>query len=594
VSAGSGTRLPRERWWPISRRALRYLAPYRKRMAVALLCVVVASALGLVPALALREIVEQLVKRHGSVASVGGVIAIAVGAILAASLFGIVQAYLTLSMSENVVAKLRSELFDHLLSQSVGYFTEQRGGAAISHILNDAGGIDNVIGPTLLSLISSAIMGLASLVLMVILDWRLALITLVLGPLVFVLLRLGARALYAARKRVQALFSDVTSFLHDTLSLSGQLLIKSFARAPVESERFHILNRSLRDAEIRAGMKSAWFGAAFSVLQAFGPAVLAFAGGYLVVHHDLSVGTLAAFAVVASRFAGSVQTTASALLTMLGSLALWERVFDVLDREPELREPDRPASLPRAEGAVTFDRVRFAYPSQERLAINDVSIDIPARTLTALVGHSGAGKTTLSYLLPRFYDPQAGRVLIDGHDVRELSFETLGASVGMVLQDTYLTHAPLRDNLRYGRPQASDDEILAAAELANLIEVIAALPEGLDTVVGERGHRLSGGEKQRVAIARAVLKDPPILIFDEATSHLDSISERLVQNAMRTLMGGRTSIVIAHRLSTVLEADQIVVLQRGSVVEVGSHEELRTSEGLYSRLFESQFEVHGA
>lgn len=582
-------RLPRKHWQPVARRALGYLQPYRVRMTIAVLCVALSSVLALAPALAVRGLVDHLTGPHASFGSAARLIALALMATLVASLLGVAQNYLTLTVSESVVAQLRSDLFDHLLGESIGYFTRRRAGEAVSRILNDAGGIDTMMGPTLVALTSSIFTALAAAALMVYLDWRLALLAFALGPVVAVCLRLAGRAIFQARERVQAQFSEVTAYLHETLGISGIQLIKSFARAPRERARFRELSTTLRDLEISAGMSTQWFSVAMRLLQMAAPAVLLLAGGYLVAHHELTLGALLAFSVLALSFAGTVQSTANGLLLVIGSLALWQRVFETLDHESELREAANATSLKVTRGAIRFEGVSFAYPGQAVPALADLSVELRPGELTALVGPSGAGKTTLSQLVPRFFDPQHGRVLIDGHDVRSVTFESLGAAVGMVSQDPYLVHASLRENLAYGRAEAGDHEMHVAADQANLSEVIANLPQGLDTFVGERGHRLSGGEKQRIAIARAVLKDPPILILDEATSHLDSVSEQLVQAALNELLDDRTSLVIAHRLSTIHAADQIIVLDHGRVVQTGVHDRLMHESGLYRRLYETQY-----
>jgi ATP-binding cassette subfamily B protein len=588
------TRLPRERWRPVGIRALGYLRPHRARSALAVLCVALSSTLGLAPALAIRGIVDHLTGPHTSFGSVSALVGLALLATLVASLLGVAQTYLTITVSENVVARLRSELFDHLMGESIGYFTSRRAGEAVSRILNDAGGIDSMMGSTLIALASSAFSALAAGALMIYLDWRLALLAFALGPTVAVCLRLAGSRIFRARERVQAQFAELTAYLHETLGISGVQLIKSFARVPRERRRFRELSVTLRDLEVSAGMATQWFGVVMRLLQMAAPAVLLLAGGYLVAHHELSLGSLLAFSVVALTFAGTVQTAASGLLTVIGSLALWERVFETLDHEPELQESPTAQPLHTTRGAISFDSVGYSYPDQTHPALTDITVEIRPGELTALVGPSGAGKTTLSQLVPRFFDPQEGRVLIDGHDVRSITFESLGGVVGLVAQDPYLIHASLRENLAYGRPEARDHQLHVAAAQANLSDVIARLPDGLDTVVGERGHRLSGGEKQRVAIARAILKDPPILILDEATSHLDSVSERLVQAALNELLEGRTSLVIAHRLSTIHAADQIIVLDRGRVVQAGAHDQLVHEVGLYRRLYETQFATHVA
>ena len=582
-------RLPWSGQRALLQRVLAYLRPHRGRALLVALCVMVQSFLGLAPALALRSIVNHLTHPHGSLGPVVLAVCIAVGATLLAALIGIVQTYLMLSVTEGIVFDLRSQLFEHLVGQSVGYFTRSRSGDVMSRILNDVGGIDSTINVVLVGFVSSTFAVISSFALMLYLAWQLTLVTLVLAPLVAVALRLGGRAIYRARGQVQKQFGELTSYLQETLGLSGVMLVKSFGRERYERERFTGLNRKLRDLEVAAGMSTRWFTLALSLLQIAGPALLLLLGSYLVLHHELSLGSLLAFSVVAVRFGAGVQSTAGGLLAIFGSLALWDRIFEVLDEPYELQERPNAHELPRSAGAIRIERVTFSYPGQSPPALRGVSAQMAPGMLTALVGPSGAGKTTLSHLVPRFYDPQDGSISIDGHDVRELTFESLGEAIGLVLQDSYLFHDSLRENLRYGLATASEQDLLDAATQANLSDVIAAMPNGLDTVVGERGYRLSGGERQRVAIARVILKNPPILILDEATSHLDSVSEQLIQAALAGLFKGRTSLVIAHRLSTILAADQILVMERGQIVERGSHGELLDAGGLYRRLYDIQF-----
>jgi ATP-binding cassette, subfamily B, bacterial len=572
-------------------RVLGYARPYRRQGVLALLCVIAQSVLGVVPILAIRSVTNHLTHPHGSFGTTAAIVGLAFAATVVSGLFGVAETYLTLSLSERVVADLRGQLFDHLVGQSIGYFTRNRAGALVSRILNDVGDVDNIIGTTLLSLLNSSLTGVASLAVMVFLDWRLTLLTLLIAPFVALGLRLGGRSIYQARGRVQQGLSDVTAYLSEALDLSGVMLMKSFGREQRERGRFAELNHALRDREIEAGMATRWITMALRLLQTVGPAILLLAGGYLVAERELSLGSLLAFSVVAIRFVGALQESANGALAVVGSLAAWRRIFEVLDEPAEVREVAHAHPLTAPRGAVNIDRVSFAYPGQAIPALRDVSAEIAPGQLTALVGPSGAGKTTLSQLVTRFYDPQSGVVLIDGHDLRELTFESLSAAIGLVLQDTFLFHATLRENLAYGVADASDEELLQAAGRANLSEVVEALPLGLDTVVGERGHRLSGGEKQRVAIARVILKNPPILIFDEATSHLDSVSERLIQASLADLSRGRTSLVIAHRLSTILAADQILVLDHGEIVERGTHEQLLETGGAYVNLYHLQFAV---
>jgi ATP-binding cassette subfamily B protein len=381
-----------------------------------------------------------------------------------------------------------------------------------------------------------------------------------------------------------------TVHAQELLSLSGIMLVKSFGRQQSERERSDGLIDDLRVSTVRAGMTTQWTALGLSIVQLLAPIVLLLCGAWLVEHHYASLGTVVAFVtVLVLRFGVALASAGNSAVTIIGSLPAWQRVFAVLDTEPEVRELPGARELELATGAVRLRNLSYSYRTNGRLALDDVDLDVSAGQLVALVGPSGAGKTTMTSMIARFYDPQQGSVEIDGHDLRELTLGSVSRAIGLVLQETYLFHASLRENLLYARPDADQAALEAAISDAHLDHVLADLPEGLDTIVGERGHRLSGGEKQRVAIARVILKDSPILILDEATSHLDSASERYIQDALSRLFAGRTSFVIAHRLSTVLAADLIVVLDRGRIVERGTHHELLSMGGLYASLYELQF-----
>jgi ATP-binding cassette, subfamily B, bacterial len=406
--------------------------------------------------------------------------------------------------------------------------------------------------------------------------------------------RRAGRNTYQARLKTQQKLAELTAYLQEVLGISGILLVKAFVKERAERARHSGLNAEVRRLEIHTAMVARWFRMVIDVMQASAPALLILAGGYLVVNHDTSIGTVFVFAtVLTARLGQSLNQLANTHVNVTGSMALFRRLFQVIDNPPEIEDAAGAVELEAVRGAIRFERVTFSYAGSDRPALRDVTFDVQPGQLVALVGPSGAGKTTVTSLVPRFYDPQVGAITIDGHDLRDVTLPSLGENLGIVFQDTFLFHASIRENLLYARPDATEAMLTAAVRDAHLDEFIRSLPDGYETIVGERGHRLSGGEKQRVAIARVILKDPRILILDEATSHLDTLSEQLIQAALRELFKNRTSLVIAHRLSTVLAADQILVMNDGRIVERGRHRELVEQGGLYATLYERQFLATG-
>jgi ATP-binding cassette, subfamily B, bacterial len=575
-------------------RVFGYFQPYRRRGALALGCILAQSVLGLAPAVVFKTLIDYLGKPTPAFGHVALVVAAGFLAALAAGLLGVAESYLTESISQGIVYDLREQMFSGLLRQSIGFFTHSRFGDVMSRITNDVTGIEDVIASTVLGLARSGIVAITTLVLMLTFSWQLTLVALLLIPMMSLPVRRAGRNTYTARLQTQQKLAELTAYLQEVLGISGILLVKAFVKQRAELVRHRALNEEVRRLEIHTAMVARWFRMIIDVMQASAPALLILAGGYLVVNHDTSIGTVFVFAtVLTARLGQSLNQLANTHVNVTGSMALFRRLFQVIDNPPEIQDAPDAADLDTVRGAVSFEHVTFAYHGSERPALEDVSFEVQPGQLVALVGPSGAGKTTITSLVPRFYDPQCGAVMIDGNDLRGVTFTSLGQNLGMVFQDTFLFHASIRENLLYARPDASEEALAAAVRDAYLDQFIRSLPDGYDTVVGERGHRLSGGEKQRIAIARVILKDPRILLLDEATSHLDTLSEQLIQAALGELFKDRTSIVIAHRLSTVLAADQILVMNQGRIVERGVHRELVEQGGLYAALYERQFRTAG-
>ncbi|TMD64440.1 MAG: ABC transporter ATP-binding protein [Chloroflexi bacterium] len=578
--------------WPLLRRVFSYFIPYWALALVVLLCIGVAAALGLVPALVTQHLINYLTGRPGQFSFVALLIGLLVGSSLLGGLIGVVQSYFSNRISQSIMFDLRNQLFDRVLKQSIAFFTATRTGDVMSRLSNDVNGVQSVVSDTIFSLVNNLVILVSTVVLMFALDWKLTIAALLVLPAFLLPTRRVGKATFQARKATQGKLAEMTAYMQETLGISGMQLVKAFVKQTAETLRFRQLNDELRTLNIRQSMIGRWFFMLMGVLGTAGPAVLWLFGGYLVVTGQESLGTVVTFAtVLLARLYGPVGSLANMQVNVVGSLALFQRIFEYMDLPVEIDEKPDGARLDQARGEVEFEHVTFRYPSGDRPALKEVSFRIEPGQLAAIVGPTGAGKTTVTSLLPRFYDPQLGAVRLDGYDVRDLTLESMGRQIGMVFQDTFLFHATIRENLLYAKPAATEAEMIAAAKAAYIHDFIESLPEGYDTVVGERGHRLSGGEKQRVAIARVILKDPRVLILDEATSNLDSESEHLIQVALRPLFEGRTSLVIAHRLSTILAADVILVMDRGELVEQGRHAELLKQDGLYARLYHRQFEA---
>ncbi|MCL1594548.1 MAG: ABC transporter ATP-binding protein/permease [Actinomycetia bacterium] len=599
------------------KRVIGYARPFRGQLVVVLLTIVVISVLSLAPPLIMRTLIDTAIPNEDLrlVTWLGlGMVAVP----LVNGVFGVLQRRSTARMGEGIIFDLRRELFDHLQAMSLGFYTNTKTGELMSRLNSDVIGAQQAVTSTFVALVANVFTVVLTAFVMLRLEWRLTLIAVSILPLFIIASRQVGVRLRDVRRQQMVNNATMNTLMQETLSVSGALLVKLFGRAEYESNRFANSAAEVRDLGIRQAVIGRWFFMALGLVSALGTAITFWLGAVFVINGIITLGTIVALSAYLTSLYGPLTALANARVEFTTSLVSFERVFEVLDLPLDVPPPEDPIVLDKAAGALEFRDVSFSYAASAGAGLESVrrfgwgdsglvedvgqgksggwTLDqvsftvLPGQTV-ALVGPSGAGKTTMTYLVPRLYDVSRGAVLLDGVDVRNLDTRSLARAVGVVTQEPYLFHDTIEANLRYARPDASLEELREAASVANILDHIDSLPEGLATRVGERGYRLSGGEKQRLAIARVVLKDPALLILDEATSHLDAHSEALVQEALERVMRDRTSLVIAHRLSTILNADLILVIDRGTVLESGTHRELIEQSGLYSRLFATQFSV---
>jgi len=644
--------------WPLLKRVLHYSRPYRGQISLMLILILASTGVNLLTPLIMRTLIDRTIPQR----RLDQLVLLALGLLLipaANGVFSVLQRRLNASVGEGVIYDLRVALFARLQRMSLRFFTNTKVGELMSRLNNDVVGAQNAISNTIVGIATNIIQAIAILVVMLSLEWRLTLISILILPL-FILAarRMGNRLRDIARRAMDA-NARMNAMMNETLNIGGALLVKLFGRATLEVERFKERAATVREIGVNRAVLGASFFVIVGLVSAVGTALVYGFGGYLVMINVFTIGTIVAFGAYLSSLYNALQGLANAPVEFATSVVSFERVFEIIDLPAEIEDQKGALVLQQVRGELIFENVTFRYDPKEvhllsevkrfgqmdsvttvlsgsardiksrtEIKVNDeidegathfvsashpfdeelaatrsqarihaldrVSFHVEPGQLVALVGPSGAGKTTLTYLIPRLYDPTDGQILIDGHDLRQVTLDSLSAQIGMVTQETHLFHDTIRTNLLYARLEASPTELESACKAANIHDFIASLADSYDTVVGERGYRLSGGEKQRVALARVILKDPRILVLDEATSHLDSESEALIQEALKRVMAGRTSIVIAHRLSTILAADLILVMDRGRIIEQGTHQNLLEQGGLYANLYHSQYSQESA
>jgi ATP-binding cassette subfamily B protein len=596
------------------RRALGFAAPYRRFIVAFLAATVAGSFLQIVPALLFRRLIDHALRPPGDRVEVAVLAGLAVAVALGTAALSLAARWFSARVGEGLIYDLRVRLFDHVQRMPIAFFTRSQTGALISRLGTDVVGAQQAVTGTLGNTVSNTISVGSILIVMLALEWRLTLLALAVLPLFLVPSRALGRRLVDITREQMNLNAEMNALMTERFNVAGALVAKLFGRPDEERERFAVRAGRVRDIGVRLALFMRVFFVLLGLVAAVGTAVVYWVGGRLVLGEALSLGTLAAFATYVGQLYTPLTQLTNARVDLMTAFVSFERVFEILDFRPAIA--DRPGATPlvRPRGAVEFEGVWFRYPSAAEATLASLEAGLPAEAVgdgpawvlrdvsfriepgrtVALVGPSGAGKTTIAMLIPRLYDVTRGAVRVDGRDVRDVTLESLARAVGVVTQDPHLYHDTIANNLRFARPDATDAEIVAAARAAQIHDFIASLPDGYDTVVGERGYRLSGGEKQRIAIARVLLKDPRILILDEATAHLDSESEALIQQALAVALEGRTAIVIAHRLSTITGADEILVVDGGRIVERGPHASLVAAGGLYAELYETQFRAAAA
>lgn len=569
-------------------RIMSHFKPYWKLVAVMFIAIIVTAALGVVPPVLTKNIIDEALPQENLQQLLFLIVLIFVTQIVS-GLIGVGQSYLNTLVSKNIIRDLRAGMYEHMQGMSLKFFSEVQSGEIASRINNDIGGIESIFSGTFIQIVQGVFVFSTTAVTLFYTNWELALVSMLILPLFLAPTRKVGKARWQIASETQAKLAELTTIITETLNVNGTMLIKIFTKEKDKGQEFAEVNDEVTRLGIREKVVGRWFIMALQTFASLGPMLIYLFGGLILIkYHTVTIGGIVMFVTLIGRLYGPVNTFANIHVDVVRSMALFERIFQYFDLQSEIVEKEGAIVQDQIKGDIVFNNVSFSY-HEKAPALRNINLRIEPGQMAALVGPSGAGKTTITYLVPRLYDVGAGTVSIDGIDVRDMTLNSLRRHIGMVTQDTFLFNASIRENLLFACAGASEDDIIQACKMANIHDFIVSLPEGYDTVVGERGIKLSGGEKQRISIARTLLKNPAIVIFDEATSALDSNSEALIQQAVEPLLKSRTSLVIAHRLSTIISADIIFVVENGRIVEYGKHSELLQKGGVYKKLYDTQF-----